>query len=278
MSRSDVYAPAREVTDPLDCTFYHTMEVPGLGRVEGEWDLTGCVDSYLGGVQVQGRRVLEIGSASGFLCFEMESRGAEVVAFDLSEDFAGDLVPFARINDSSHAQASRAGTRRFNNAYWLTHAARRSRAKVVHGSVYSIPDGIGPVDIVTIGAVLEHLRDPFGALAEAARFAKQSVIVTGVMSRRYLPLLWLSRLGLAWAIFLPRHERTDAFLSWWLLSPATVRRALGVLGFEDATITYHHALYLGRKARLFTIVANRTAGEALKDVPSTAPAALTATG
>ena len=40
MSRDDhVYAPPRTVTDLNDCYFYHTMDVPGVGRVTGEWDL-----------------------------------------------------------------------------------------------------------------------------------------------------------------------------------------------------------------------------------------------
>src|SRR5262249_7054365 len=76
-----------------DCYFYHTMEIPGHGLVEGEWDLRAAADAYLGGVDFRGRRVLEIGTASGFLCFTMERRGAEVVAFDLSPEHAPDLIP-----------------------------------------------------------------------------------------------------------------------------------------------------------------------------------------
>src|SRR5947209_7407317 len=92
---SGVFAPAREVTDLGQCVFYHTMEIPGYGLVNGAWDLRGSVGAYLGGVDLHGRRVLEMGTASGFLCFEMEKRGAEVVAYDLSEKQDWDLVPFA---------------------------------------------------------------------------------------------------------------------------------------------------------------------------------------
>ncbi|HEY4442105.1 MAG TPA: hypothetical protein VGN14_16725, partial [Candidatus Elarobacter sp.] len=69
---------------PLEaCYFYHTMELPGVGTVEGEWDLRTGVDAYLGGEELRGKRVLEIGTASGFLCFAMERRGAEVIGYDL---------------------------------------------------------------------------------------------------------------------------------------------------------------------------------------------------
>jgi predicted nicotinamide N-methyase len=38
------------------------------------------VDPYLGNFDFVGKRVLDVGAASGFLTFEMEKRGAEVVA------------------------------------------------------------------------------------------------------------------------------------------------------------------------------------------------------
>src|SRR5262245_36618662 len=83
MDSNGPYAVPRTVTDPADCYFYHTMEIPGHGLVEGEWDLRPGVEAYLGGIDFRGKRVLEVGTASGFLCFQMEARGAEVVAFDL---------------------------------------------------------------------------------------------------------------------------------------------------------------------------------------------------
>lgn len=86
----DVYALPRTVTDLNDCYFYHTMDVPGVGRVTGEWDLRAGVREYLGGVSFAGKRVVEIGPASGFLSFFMEREGAEVVGFDLSDAQAWD--------------------------------------------------------------------------------------------------------------------------------------------------------------------------------------------
>ncbi len=34
-----VYTRPRMVNDIKDCYFYHTMDLPGLGRIEGDWDL-----------------------------------------------------------------------------------------------------------------------------------------------------------------------------------------------------------------------------------------------
>ena len=80
---TNVYADPVEVTNRDDCWFYHTIDVPGVGTIPGEWDLRAGVEDYLGKVTFAGKRVLELGTASGFLCFEMEKRGAAVVAFDV---------------------------------------------------------------------------------------------------------------------------------------------------------------------------------------------------
>ena len=52
------------------------------------------VDEYLGKVSFAGQRILEIGPASGFLTFEMEKRGAEVVSVELTAKHGWDFVPY----------------------------------------------------------------------------------------------------------------------------------------------------------------------------------------
>ena len=68
-----------------DCDFYHSMISPWVGKIIGLWDLRQTVDDYLGRIDFAGKRVLEIGPASGFLAIEMERRGADVVAVELPE-------------------------------------------------------------------------------------------------------------------------------------------------------------------------------------------------
>jgi SAM-dependent methyltransferase len=173
-----IFAPPRLVTRLDDCNIYHTIDVPGYGTIVGPWDLRGHVDSYLGGVDLRGKRVLELGTASGFLCIEMEKRGAEVVAYDLSEDYDGDLVPFPQYRDQPPESARRATVRRINNGWWLVHRAFKSSARMVYGSVYDVPAEIGMVDVATFGSILLHLRDPYRALASAARLVRETIIVT----------------------------------------------------------------------------------------------------
>jgi hypothetical protein len=99
----------------------HTIDIPGHGVQSGQWDLRSGITQYLGNLDFRGRRVLEIGTANGFICFEMERRGAEVVAFDLAEDLTYDAPPHNA--DYLAPESYRNGLRRIRNAWWLPHAA-----------------------------------------------------------------------------------------------------------------------------------------------------------
>jgi hypothetical protein len=69
----------REGADLSDFVWYHAFELPDGRVLPGAWDLRGHETAYLGGVDVAGKRVLELGPATGYLSFYMERMGAEVV-------------------------------------------------------------------------------------------------------------------------------------------------------------------------------------------------------
>jgi hypothetical protein len=249
----------RVVTDPAQCYFYHTMDVPGHGLMEGEWDLREGVDAYLGRIGLQGKRVLEVGTASGFLCFAMEKRGADVIAFDLAPRQPPDLVPFPGRDPQERRREHSRHLERLANAYWLCHRLGHSAARRVEGTVYAIPDAIGPVDVTTFGCVLLHLRDPFAALTSALRLTREKVIVTEpVVIRSPLKRWLLRRLVGPAALFFPRAERGGPETTWWTLTPELIQRYLAVLGFEKTDVTYHTQMYRRQSVPLFTVVGQRT--------------------
>jgi len=257
----DPYAPPQTVIDLSSCYFYHTMDVPGHGLVEGEWDLRDGVRAYLGGVELGGKRVLEVGTASGFVCFAMESQGAEVVAHDLSPDQTPDIVPFARADVERALRDHRAHVQKLNNAFWLCHRLKGSRARVVYGTAYALPQAIGPVDVATFGCVLLHLRDPFLALFNAARLTRRTIIVTEpIVVRSRLKRLLLRRIAGPAALFFPEFRTATPLTTWWVLTAELVRNWLAVLGFEDTRVTFHRQKFRGQPIRLFTVVGQRTQG------------------
>src|SRR5262245_47521602 len=138
-SNDEIFAAPLKVEDPADCDFYHTMEVPGHGLMTGQWDLRGGVDDYLGKVVFAGQRVLEIGPASGFLTFEMEKRGANIVSVEVTAEHGWDFVPYP-VNKMEELLVPWANQiERLKNSYWFNHAAHQSRAKVYYGDVYNLP-------------------------------------------------------------------------------------------------------------------------------------------
>ena len=261
-----IYAEPRTVTKLADCLFYHSMDIPGYGSVDGAWDLRGTVDEYLGGIDLEGKEVLEIGKASGFLTFHMEQRGATVIAHDLSSQDDWDAVPYARRKEPTTTADGEPdpcrdwqewlkfrqwGIRVINNGFWLTHRAHASRAKVVTSSVYELPRAIGPVDVSTFGAVLLHVRDPFLALQRALCHTRERVVVTDLEPE--------SGPGeTAHAQFIPDASICEPFDTWWRLSPELVQRMLAVLGFEDSRVSHAEHRHQGRSVPMFTVVARRT--------------------
>jgi len=261
--KADIYATPRTVTELGDCHFYHTMDIPGYGCVEGEWDLRDGVGDYLGNVDFSGKRVLEVGTASGFLCFEMERLGAEVIAYDLSEEQAWDIVPFARSRHKESVDARRQHIRRINNAFWLSHRAYHSASRLVHGDVYSVPEEIGMVDISVFGSVLLHVRDPFLALQNALRLTREVVVITepdliGARGRLYRAL---GSRG-PQPRFLPNWTTGEPRETWWALTPESVQAYIGVLGFEKTEVKYHSQKLTRspRRVHQFTVIGHRTAG------------------
>lgn len=227
MSQTLAYAQPLEVNDPNDCLFYHSMAVPEIGEVRGQWDLRGCVDPYLGNFDFVGKRVLDVGAASGFLTFEMEKRGAEVVSFDMTDGADWNLVPhvLARDRMDEIAAGCAEGHRRLKNSYWWIHRRFASKAKVFYGDIYQLPKELGSFDVAFFGMVLSHLRDPYRALHSVSSLGVETIIVTTQILR-----LW-RRLG-PLASFAPRPSDASLLQTWWYFTPRCIEQMLGVLGYE----------------------------------------------
>jgi len=325
----EIYAKPGKSVSLEDCLFYHTMDVPGYGTILGPCDLRKGVRDYLGRVDFEGKRVLEIGTTDGFFCYYMESKGADVVAYDLSENHPWDIVPYARFSQSEYDRiviSRKDSIRRLSSAFWLCHHAFNSKAKMVYGTAYAVPQTIGPVDISTFGAILLHVRDPFFALQNALRLTKEIVIITEPYLKENFPLDflanfqaplqpavpdavaentdldharsqtaflhggWIRRFSGLFALRRPRKRSTpkvqsvpassidlitrargpfmvflpdfltgDPWDTWWYLSLDIVKRFIGVLGFEQVEVFYHHQEFVGgRQVPFYTVVGHRT--------------------
>lgn len=243
MTIDSLYARPREASLE-DCHFYHVMDIPGHGLMRGNWDLRGGVDDYLGHVPLAGRRVLEIGPASGFLTFEMEKRGADVVAIEVPDDPGWDFVPYPASVMEPVYQARREKMRRLKNSFWFAHAAHRSKARLVYGDVYDLPEELGGFDVALMGSLLLHCHSPLKIVEQCARRAG-TLIITDM----FYPEL----AGEPICRLYPTRENRN-WGTWWHFSPEFFVQFLEVMGFKDTKVTTHVQDRLGDELNLFTVV------------------------
>jgi SAM-dependent methyltransferase len=248
-----LYATPRSVADAADCHFYHLMDIPGYGlTTDAEWDLRANTEAYLGGIELSGKRVLEIGPASGYLSFYMESRGAEVVSVELSPNGDWDVVPDTTFDVDASLSDVRQHMTHVRNGYWFTHERVKSNARIYYGNVYDLPDDLGHFDYAILCAVLLHVREPLRVVEGCARLADNLVITDvhyGEIPDDQPIMSWFST--------------KDAPVShvWWKFSPQLFVRFAEVLGFSDNTVSFHDQVYVAdaapRPGSMFTVVSKR---------------------
>jgi 2-polyprenyl-3-methyl-5-hydroxy-6-metoxy-1,4-benzoquinol methylase len=247
-SNDKIFAAPQKVEDLADCYFYHTMELPGHGVIEGrDWDLRGRVDEYLGKVAFTGQRVLEIGPASGFLTFEMEKRGADVVSVEVTEEHGWDFVPYPAQKLEEVFGPRAIVMERLKNSYWFSHAAHQSKAKVHYGNVYNLPAALGQFDIAVMGSVLLHCRDPLRIVEQCGKMARSLIIAD--MFHPDLEGAPVCRLAPTPQNFL--------WHTWWHFSTQFFTQFLAVMGFTTTQTSTHQQYHRGRAYTLFTIVGRR---------------------
>jgi len=90
-------------------------------------------------INFQGKEVVEVGPASGFLTFEMEKRGANVISVELGPGSDWDYVKHHDQPGDDERKRFEAQLDEIQNSYWFAHRHFGSHAKVVYGTVYELP-------------------------------------------------------------------------------------------------------------------------------------------
>ena len=197
-----------------EISWYHTQELgPGV-VTPGMFDLRPYVDRYGIPADLAGQRALDVGTFEGFWAFELERRGAEVVALDVDAIQDLDWPPRQRP----------AGDGRRGEGFELARAALDSDVRRVGRSVYEATPATlgGRFDLVFCGSVLIHLRDPMLALERLAALCRGRLILADEYSRR-----------LAWLPFAAAEFRGETPWSvWWRPAPRTWLAMVRSAGFE----------------------------------------------
>lgn len=139
--------------------FWHSFEFPDGTRIDGVCDLAGLknrIAQFPIPADLAGKRVLDIGAWDGWFSFEMERRGAEVMAVDNWD----------------------------NQRFRHVHARLGSRVDYRQMDVYELtPERIGRFDIVLFMGVLYHLKHPLLALERVCALATDLAAVDSFVLR-----------------------------------------------------------------------------------------------
>jgi hypothetical protein len=247
--------PAKE-----QCTFYHCMDFPDGDCVLGQWDIRGRFDQYVGHYPLRGKTVLDMGTASGFLCFSAEAAGAVVTALDCRDASDLDRIPFGanlyHTDRSAWDREANKGVNSIRNGFWYAWHKLGSKATVSYTPIRALPYFDETFDVVIAGAIIEHLSDPVGAIGAMCRLADEAVIVA------FTPLADNTK-----ASMVPMGTWSDQLdYTWWLLSKGLLERVFANLGFK---IELHPARAEARVGEIgdhqrFTVVARRIAARGEK--------------
>lgn len=242
-------------TNPMgleDCYFYHSTDLPRSGTINGSWDLRGRFSEYLGGISFEGKRVLDVGCASGFLTFGMEKRGADVVSVDAYDVSQINFLPFKDFWDNFDSWKAQGGDllSKMKNSYWLSHQEYGSQARVWYGDVYQLPADLGLFDVVVVAQILVHLRDPIAALWSAANRSNDTIVIAEGMIDQDKDTIMR---------FLGSAQGTAA-ATWWHLSTGLYREVLSMMGFKIVSVrtAEYRCNDANQDIPITTIVARRT--------------------
>ncbi len=197
--------------------WYHTLELSPGHVTEGMFDLRPYMHRYGLPERMEGMRALDVGTWDGFWAFEMERRGAEVIALDLDDERELDWPP--RRRPSTFPEAPRGA------GFRIAKEALGSEVERVDLSIYNAtPEELGTFDFVFCGSVLIHLRDQMLALERIAGLCSG----TFVSAEGYARLLGL--LPFPAARYSLDRQKSEVF---WEPGARTWRRMIWSAGFDD---------------------------------------------
>jgi tRNA (mo5U34)-methyltransferase len=196
--------------------WYHTLELAPGHVTEGIFDLRHMTARYGLPERMDGMRALDVGTWDGFWAFEMEKRGAEVVALDLDDERDLDWPPRRRPQTfPDHPRGI---------GFRLAHEIFASKVERVNCSIYhATPEELGTFDLVFCGSVLIHLRDQMLALERIANLTKDTFLSVEEYDKRMNLLPWPA------SRFLADRDKAVVF---WLPSIKAWQRMLFAAGFD----------------------------------------------
>jgi tRNA (mo5U34)-methyltransferase len=237
--------------------WYHSYYFDNGFEIRGDYDIGADVATYGFPDDMNGMSVLDIGSGAGWFSQYFHQAGARVTSVD-ARGYT-DFDVFGRVEDPSVEDEIQSGSRKPDRydadgrpvyyspvgaGYWTMRDILGSDIRFRNASVYKVGPELFPdekFDLVFMGALLVHLRDPIGALMAARSVCSGQIIAS-------TPVI----LGEPESEFPPRQALpyTDIDrVSWWLPNEACFRRWFLAAGFRDVDLSRSVTLRMDKEHR-----------------------------
>jgi tRNA (mo5U34)-methyltransferase len=223
--------------------WYHSFYFTNGLVQRGDYDIGLDVDDYSFPDDMSGMSVLDIGTGSGWFAAYFEQRGADVVTVDARgycdfDVFGRDTYPHVSTQKSAPDRIGLGGTPLYyspaSKGFWIMKELLGLRASYLNARVYEISPDLfmgRKFDLVFMGSILGHLRDPIGALMAAHSVCKHQLIATVHMLPTVDPKPTMAL----------REGAADG-ITWWLPNRACVYQWLRAAGFKsmklDGTVNF----------------------------------------
>jgi SAM-dependent methyltransferase len=239
--------------------WYHSYYFDNGLSVRGDYDIGADVADYGFPESMAGLRVLDIGTGAGWFAFYFEQLGAEVVTVD-ARGYC-DFDVYGRPGYPSVEEEGRSPDRLgedgapiyfspVSRGFWIMKDILQSSVQFLNSRVYDIGPALfngRKFDLVFLGTLLCHLRDPIGALMAARSVCRHRVIAStpvvlgetepDILPRQYLPYTDIDK------------------ISWWLPNEACFKHWFLAAGFTGVDVSQQTLL----RADLLHFEGGRTA-------------------
>jgi hypothetical protein len=200
-------------------SWYHTFDLDGV-VTPGMFDHRSITSKLLIPDRLDGLRCLDAASADGFFAFELKRRGAaEVISLDAESMDAQDWQGSPEVVRPEFDMAE------LRERFDLVNEVTGLGVERVRGNLYDISPGrLGSFDLVFIGNILLHLRNPSAALHALRSVTKGDLI-------SYEPVSFVLSAAHPWT---PAATLWNGAAGpyWWTHNIAGHRHLLRASGFE----------------------------------------------
>ena len=221
--------------------WYHTIDLRDGLITPGDYDLRGSWPAFQFPEEMQGLKVLDVGSATGYFAFEFAKRGADVVSVELPSFEEWDIVHSEREQllqglMASHQASSpeEAYYRHLDGPFQFCQERLGLNVRRCYSNIYELTAeklGEEEFDLIFAGDILLHLFSPLKALDVLASLCRGTLVVSSDMLHRGGGTPLMRFLG-------QQSQKTDS-RTWWKFNSSCIEAMLQRLAIRECPSCRH---------------------------------------